>query len=205
MKVVQVETLIRTGSFPGSDLSKRLEQNLFDAIKLVKWPTGKDNFTINPVKHGNGVKPIKNSWIAHLKSVGWKSELSIKLDLSDMSSEAPANPGPLDAAYDTGNAQYFCAEWETGNISSSHRALNKLALGIIRGIFIGGVLIVPSSKLSPYLTDRVGNYRELVPYFPVWRALKTENALLQIIVVEHDSEDTGVPLINKGTDGRALQ
>ncbi|MGA1841038.1 MAG: hypothetical protein ACMUIU_10470 [bacterium] len=51
-----------------------------------------------------------------------------------------------DATYIVGD-RLFCVEWETGNISSSHRAINKMALGIIRDILIGGILIVPTRNL----------------------------------------------------------
>jgi hypothetical protein len=65
----------------------------------------------------------------------------------------------------------FCVEWETGNISSSHRAINKMALGILKDILIGGVLILPTRKMYSYLTDRVGNFPELAPY-PNFASLK---------------------------------
>jgi hypothetical protein len=56
-----------------------------------------------------------------------------------------------------------------------------------------------------YLTDRVGNFPELEPYFPLWQALKVEEGLLTIIAIEHDAVSQSVPRIPKGTDGRALQ
>jgi hypothetical protein len=40
------------------------------------------------------------------------------------------SPGPIDAVL-TEKQGDFAFEWETGNISSSHRALNKIALGLI--------------------------------------------------------------------------
>jgi len=36
---------------------------------------------------------------------------------------------------------------------------------------LGTALVLPSRKLYPYLTDRIGNYEELEPYFDVWRAV----------------------------------
>lgn len=56
-----------------------------------------------------------------------------------------------------------------------------------------------------YLTDRVGNYRELEPYFPLWQSLICEEGYLAVISIEHDSVSYDVPKIPKGTDGRALQ
>lgn len=97
----------------------------------------------------------------------------------------------------------FCIEWETGNISSSHRAVNKMALGIIKDILIGGALILPTRKMYNYLTDRVGNFPELSPYFPLWKSLPVKEGLLAIIAIEHDSVSKTVERIPKGTDGRA--
>jgi hypothetical protein len=65
-------------------------------------------------------------------------------------------------------------------------------------------LVIPSRKLYPYLTDRIGNYEELEPYFDVWRSVLIRDGLLAIFVIEHDQEDNNVPKIPKGTDGRAL-
>ncbi|MDZ8258105.1 hypothetical protein [Nostoc sp. ChiQUE01b] len=65
-------------------------------------------------------------------------------------------------------------------------------------------MVLPSRKLYPYLTDRIGNYEELEPYFDVWRAVRIEEGFLAIFVIEHDLLDNNVPKITKGTDGRAL-
>jgi Restriction endonuclease BamHI len=96
-------------------------------------------------------------------------------------------------------------EWETGNISSSHRALNKMALGLMKRLLIAGVLIVPSRKLYKFLTDRVGNFDELAPYLDLWAAVPCSEGVLEIVVVEQDAESKRVPKIPKGTDGRALR
>ena len=68
----------------------------------------------------------------------------------------------------------------------------------------GGVLVVPSNRLAPYLTDRIGNLRELVPYFPLWSSVAVECGYLGVIAVEQDGESFEVPRIPKGTDGRAM-
>jgi hypothetical protein len=96
-------------------------------------------------------------------------------------------------------------EWETGNISSSHRSLNKMALGIMRGKIAAGILIVPSSEFARFLTDRIGNIRELEPYLELWQATPCKHGgVLEIAVIEHDETSTKVPRITKMTDGRAL-
>ncbi len=80
-----------------------------------------------------------------------------------------------------------------------------MALGLISGDFLGGVLIIPSRAMYRYLTDRIGNYAEIEPYFPVWKSLQIKNGVFVVIEIEHDGLSTDVPRIQKGTDGRALR
>ncbi len=54
-----------------------------------------------------------------------------------------------------------------------------------------------------YLTDRIGNFAEIEPYFPVWRNLAISEGVLAIIEIEHDATSMDVLPIKKGTDGRA--
>lgn len=114
----------------------------------------------------------------------------------------------FDAHLDLGDSGTppFAVEWETGNISSSHRAISRIALGMLEDRIAGGILVVPSGSLYRYLTDRVGNYRELEPYFPLWRLWEAFTSFwyLAVIAVEHDETSPSVPRISKGTDGRAL-
>lgn len=196
VKIVQIETLISVGTFPQSDDWKRIERDLQAGVAAVHWPPDSGRFIIRPVAKGNGVKPIKDAMILSLKNAGWQSEKPLDLATAK-------KPGKLDAIIHTLHGP-FAFEWETGNISSSHRALNKMALGILKGKLVGGALVVPTRKLYKYLTDRVGNYAEIEPYLDLWKAIPCTNGVLQIIVVEHDATSTSVPLISKGTDGRAL-
>ena len=196
MKIVQEVSLISRGSFEESEEWGVIKNEIRIAIDAIAWPVGASNFTINPTRHGNGVKPIKNACMAALHdNFGWQLETKIRL--------ATRAPGRVDATKILDN-HLFAFEWETGNISSSHRAVNKLVLGILRGIFLGTALVLPSRKLYPYLTDRIGNYEELEPYFDVWRAVNIQEGFLAIFVIEHDALDSSVPTITKGTDGRAL-
>lgn len=133
----------------------------------------------------------------NLKSLGWN--LETKVNIATLK-----RPGPIDATYPVGK-KLFAAEWETGNISSSHRAVNKMALGLLQGNLIGGILIVPTREMYRYLTDRVGNLQELKPYFPLWSSIKCGEGLLAVIAIEHDAVSKNVPKITKGTEGRALQ
>lgn len=98
----------------------------------------------------------------------------------------------------------IAVEWETGNVSSSHRSLNKLCLFIKKQIIRAGFLVVPRRNLAQYLTDRIGNFEELEPYFEFWQsALESSQGTLEIIGIEHDETSYDVPRIPKGTDGRA--
>jgi Restriction endonuclease BamHI len=196
MKIVQEVSLISFGSFEESNDWSIIRSEIRDAISLIVHPPGTSSFTINPTKHGNGVKPIKEACMIALRDrYAWKLETRIKY--------ATKSPGKVDATKVI-DKHLFALEWETGNISSSHRAVNKMVLGLLRGVFLGAALVLPSRKIYPYLTDRIGNYEDLEPYFDVWRAVQLEEGFLAIFVIEHDRVDSNVPTLTKGTDGRAL-
>jgi len=193
MKIKQIRVLIDT--YKGQ--IHPIIDNLKIGISTTGWPTGSSTFQLNPTKKGNGVKPIKNNCIEHLESLGWKAESKIP----------GSNLGPLDAVFTNITKENFALEWETGNISSSHRAVNKLINEMLDGRLQGGFLVLPSKDFYKYLTDRVGNFPELEPYFNVWSAHKSTltNHYLAIIEIEYDELDEESPLISKGTDGRALR
>lgn len=196
MQIVQEISLISKGSFEDSQEWAVIQNEIRSAINLIVWPPGNSNFIINPTRHGNGVKPIKNFCMTALKeNFGWQLETQIRY--------ATRSPGRVDATK-TLDEHLFALEWETGNISSSHRAVNKMVLGLLRGVFLGSALVLPSRRLYPYLTDRIGNYEELEPYFDVWRAVEIKEGFLAVFVIEHDAVNSSVPTITKGTDGRAL-
>ena len=83
--------------------------------------------------------------------------------------------------------------------------MNKMAVGLLDGVLAGGILVLPSREMYQYLTDRIGNYAEIEPYFPVWKNLQIQEGVLAVIEIEHDALSTDVPTIRKGTDGRALR
>ena len=197
MNIVHEEILIDKGDISITEEWIDVHAEIYQAIASVVWPPNTADFTINPTRHGNGVKPIKEGCMVTLEEYfGWQPEAIIPV-LDDN------KPGKVDALkqISLGNIVF---EWETGNISSSHRALNKIALGMLNGTIVAGILVLPTRKLYPYLTDRIGNYEELQPYFPVWRELPVDYGLMLVIAIEHDAVDETVPLIAKGTDGRAL-
>jgi len=202
MKIIRIEPIIDAGVFSSSDDWEKIKTQIMQAIRSIEWPPGSGAFTLYDESgkkrgQGSGVKPIKTACMDMLKSLGWQLETPV--DIATVK-----RPGPMDATCKA-NGRLFCVEWETGNVSSSHRAINKMALGILKKVLIGGALIVPTRKMYKYLTDRIGNFPELEPYFPLWKALRVEEGLLVVIAVEHDAVSINVPRIKKGTDGRALQ
>lgn len=202
MKIVREETLLSCGKYAASAEWKKTRASLYKAIREVDWPRGSGTFTIHPESgkgrgQGNGVTPIKLGLMEELKGQGWKLEQP--LDIAILK-----RPGKLDAVLYTDYGP-VALEWETGNISSSHRALNKMALGLMKGVLAAGILVVPSRELYKYLTDRIGNMAELEPYLDLWRSVPCENAVLEIVAIEHDATSTKVPRIPKGTSGRALE
>lgn len=134
----------------------------------------------------------------YLYQQGWRHEKQMKIMRGK-------RPGKVDAVKTLSDGREFVVEWETGNISSSHRALNKMAVGILEHAIVGGILVLPTRDMYRYLTDRVGNFRELEPYFPMYEHLKAQEGVLAVIAIEHDGLSAEVPKIEKGTDGRALR
>jgi hypothetical protein len=200
LKIIRIETLIAVGAFAKSDDWKTIRDAMHKAIRAVDWPPGSGKFTIYPESgkkrgQGNGVKPIKNGLMVELKKQTWQLEAALDIATVD-------RPGKLDAVLTTKYGS-VALEWETGNISSSHRALNKMALGMLKRVLVGGVLVVPTREMYQYLTDRVGNWNELAPYLDLWRSIPCKEGVLEIVVVEHDAVSKSVPRIPKGTDGRA--
>jgi hypothetical protein len=201
VKIVHEEVLIDEGGFRQTPEYHKAHQDIIEAIAKIVWPPGNDRFVIHPSsrgnRHPNGVVPIKAALQDHLRDCGWSIETTVDVGVTRR------QPGPIDATI-TIEGKYFALEWETGNISSSHRALNKLAIGLSRGILVGGVLIVPSNNLYPHLTDRIGNFRELEPYLDLYRVVKCDYGVLCVMVVEHDAVSEDVPPIPKGLDGMSL-
>lgn len=203
MKIAETHDVFSQGSFPQSEEWRSACAQVKDAIRVTDWPHGSGKFIIFPQSgkkrgEGNGVVPIKKPCIEHLQQSGWLTEKLPPLEVGVM------RPGDLDALFHCSGG-YIGFEWETGNISSSHRSINKLLLTMQLGGLIGGFIVVPSDKLKPYLTDRIGNIGELRPYLPLWGSIPIQEGILQIVVVEHDATSFDVPRIPKGTDGRALR
>jgi hypothetical protein len=201
MKFVELITLIADEDFLVSPIWHRIISDLEYSVENIKWPIGTSDFAIFDDKgrgrgRGNGVTPIKKMFQSNLRNKNWILER--KLSIAQYK-----DPGKVDALLEIDD-KYFAVEWETGNISSSHRALNKMSIGIMRGKLIGGILILPTRNLYSYLTDRVGNFAEIEPYLDLWKSLNIKTGFLGIITVEQDKVSKNVPRIPKGTNGRAL-
>lgn len=171
----------------------------------------------------NGVGYLRSNFLRNMVDVQkWQPEENVDLGRDRVqpaiwsypSCEAYREPitsgfGGFDFLTTTPDGVRVAIEWETGNISSSHRSMNKLAIALKTGIIHAGVLVLPSRELYVHLTDRIGNISELSGYLEMWESLKTtvEQGLLAITVVEHDalSDDPTLPYLPTGNDGRAEQ
>jgi len=205
MKVVESIPVFDRGTFPKSLEWQKAKDQVHEAVECVDWPHGAGTFTIYPERAtnkkglgGNGVLPIKEPCIHKLKEFGWEVETLPEII------DGVLGTGDLDALITT-NAGKIAFEWETGNISSSHRAINKLLMGLKFGGIIGAILVVPSNRLKLWLTERIGNIGELRPYFRLWddAKLRNDEGVLQIVVCEHDAESMDVPRIPKQLGGNS--
>jgi hypothetical protein len=177
----------------------------------------------------NGVVPLRQAFRKNMeRTVDWKAEEPLSLTkyfeetrrnegLASIclypSGEALTEPlhegvGEFDFWFKSSDGFRVVVEWETGNISSSHRSLNKMCLALMGDIADAAVLIVPSIALAPHLTDRIGNIRELQPYFYFWQSLapRIRKGLLAVIEVEQDRTTSSLDLrdfIPSGFDGNA--
>ncbi len=202
MKIVGEQALVNCGKYVKSLEWRKVRAALHKAIKGVDWPPGTGSFTIYPQSgkkrgEGNGVTPIKVGLMAELKRQGWVIEAKAKNKIGKQL-------GDYDAVFETAYGPVVL-EWETGNISSSHRSMNKMTMNLAHGLIAAGILVVPSRKLYKFLTDRIGNIQELEPYFELWKSVPCESGILEIVVIEQDAESFDVPKIPKGTDGRAKE
>lgn len=146
----------------------------------------------NSSKNCNGVVPIKEDCYQLLEETyGWFREKPL-----DSFSE---KGGPIDVYKEFQNNKALLRvglEFETGNISSAHRSMNKLAIGIANDDIDFAVLIMPVSALSYYLTDRVSNYEELQPYYSL-----VNDYPFVFLGFDAESYSDTYPVLQKGRDG----
>jgi hypothetical protein len=201
VKIVHVETVLSCGSYASSTHWAKTRRDIHKAVRKCAWPPGSKRFTIYPQSgkkrgEGNGVGPIRAEFIKELQKLEWTIEGAAKNQFGQLIGNFDAViPGPKGPVV---------VEWETGNISSSHRSMNKLTMLVADGLIAAGTLVVPSRKLYVYLTDRIGNYKELEPYLKLWKSVPCKKGVLEIVVIEQDAESKKVRKIPKTTGGRAL-
>ena len=235
MKWLRTMVLFDKGGVIDEPGWEAIHSSFVRSIEAIENPTGSGSFTLReriPLQRAarsqqkfarNGVVSIKNQFYRHLTEVeGWLPEtgLDFGTGLNDLMVPLTLYPsgreyreplatsfGPFDFATTGPGGIKTVIEWETGNISSSHRSINKLCVCLNAGIVQAGVVIVPSRPLYRHLTDRIGNIDELSGYLSLWQSMETkvEKGLLAIAVVEHDhlTTATDFPLLDRGNDGRA--
>lgn len=251
MKFVRTVVVFDRGNLIDSEQWASMHESYVKALEAIVHPPDQDQFIIrkkmrkldaagNPSKQWvrNGVVPIKNQFLANLKSSGWHAERptglarephalekakrkaevllkeypskrDVRLDDADWSEVFHDKVGDFDFFTELPGGVRCVVEWETGNISSSHRSMNKLCLVMLAGLVDIGVVILPSRLLYSHLTDRIGNWMELSPYLPLWHRIGQgmERGLLAVTVVEHDelTNDPAIPFIEQGSDGRSAE
>jgi hypothetical protein len=73
VKLLAWDAIIDNG-FSTTDEFRHVERDIKDGIGRITWPPGSDTFTILPERKANGVKPIKEAFVAHLKDRDWVPE-----------------------------------------------------------------------------------------------------------------------------------
>lgn len=211
----------------------KIHKSYVNSIKSVVYPPGAKSLTIREKSKNaskkwvrNGVGYLRNCFLAHMIGVEkWHHEFGFSLGKKQkpptLENYPKTNPptylpepitsgfGNFDFVTTGANGTRVAIEWETGNISSSHRSMNKLCIALIAHEIDVGVLIVPSRDLYDHLTDRVGNIGELSGYLNMWAELecRVDRGALVVTVVEHDflTTDPQFPYLNTGNDGRAAE
>jgi hypothetical protein len=229
MKWLRTLVLFDRGGVITSADWKNIHESYVRSIQTIDFPEGSGILKLRrkfqrPDKqwNRNGVTFLKNRFLGHMKDQGWRAEVNFDLGKNRIppelrlypSLEAYCEPstsefGGFDFVTTAPSGTHVAIEWETGNISSSHRSMNKLAIALISGKIDAGVLVVPSRNLYNHLTDRTGNIGELSGYLSMWKGIEPSVArgLLAITVVEHDelTDDENYPYLPVGNDGRAKE
>ncbi|MBT9333332.1 hypothetical protein [Paracidobacterium acidisoli] len=230
MKWLRTLVLFDQGDVIRSDDWKSLHESYVRSIQSIDNPRGSGRLCLrgkirlpNNQWLRNGVGYLRARFLDHIQNIeGWRAEGAVNLardreqppirlypSLENYREPITSDFGGFDLVTRGDNGTQIAIEWETGNISSSHRSMNKLAIALGAGIIQVGVLIVPSRGLYTHLTDRIGNIGELSGYLSMWESLKASvpRGLLAISVVEHDelTDDQDFDFLKVGFDGRAAE
>lgn len=228
MKWLRTLVLFAKGDVLASPDWCAVHESYVRSINSIEHPIGSGSFTVRRKRRGpngkwirNGVGYLRQNFLNHIVEVeGWRAEGLADLGLGGQPpirlyptmEEYPIGVtifGDFDLVTTAPNGTRVAIEWETGNVSSSHRSMNKLVLALESGSVSVGVLIVPSRLLYEHLTDRIGNFEELSGYMRMWQSFgaNVQRGLLAVSVVEHDhlTDDPNIPYLWVGDDGNALR
>lgn len=230
MRWLRTMVLFDKGGVISSPYWTNLHESYVRAIASIEHPRGSGSLTLrrkqrlpNNQWKRNGVGYLRKEFLAFMRDhEGWRAESDVFLSrdrnqpplllypsLEEYREPITSDFGGFDFMATAENGTRVAIEWETGNISSSHRSMNKLAIALSSGLMEVGVLIVPSRPLYEHLTDRIGNIGELSGYLSMWEGLKgvVERGLLAITVVEHDqlTDSEDIEYLAVGGDGRARE
>ena len=230
MKWLRTLVLFDKGDILASEDWKTVHTSYVRAIDSIDHPSGTGTLTLrekvrmpNRQWQRNGVGYLRARFLSCMREVeNWQTESNVDLkrdrqqppillypSLEPYREPITSDFGGFDFMTTAAHGTRIAIEWETGNISSSHRSMNKLAIALTNGLVEIGVLIVPSRKLYEHLTDRIGNIGELSGYLSMWEGLKSvvTKGLLAITIVEHDALTTNAsfPYLNVAGDGRAKE
>lgn len=164
---------------------------------IINNVTSRDGiFVLNSsAKNCNGVVPVKERCYQILEEeFEWFREKPLLYFRDDAK-----KGGPIDVYKEfVAGTDIFKVglEFETGNISSAHRSVNKLRVGIAMGELDLAILMMPIKQMSFYLTDRVSNYEELEPYFCLLDGIP-----FVVFGFDADVYCPTAPLLPKGKDG----
>lgn len=149
----------------------------------------------NSFKNCNGVGPVKEMCYQILEEQYlWFREKPLTYFHDDVQ-----KGGPIDVYKEFGSGKdsfKVGLEFETGNVSSAHRSMNKLCVGIKKQELDMAILMMPIKQMSFYLTDRVSNYEEVEPYLFL-------HDDIPFVVFGFDAEEYSLtePPLPKGKDG----
>jgi hypothetical protein len=231
MKWLRTIVLFDKGNLISSSDWHSIHQAFVRSIESIDHPKGsgrlvlrrKEKNAISNKWMRNGVVFLRSRFLEHIvKNEGWKAEGEVDLQnleakpilqlypsMKPYSEPITSKFGDFDFVTTTAGGMRVAIEWETGNISSSHRSLNKLCIALATKKLQAGVLILPSRNLYEHLTERIGNIGELSPYLGMWKGMgeAVEHGMLALAVVEHDelTDDPEFPYLKVGEDGRAVE
>ncbi|ENE1253169.1 hypothetical protein ABM187_003379 [Stenotrophomonas maltophilia] len=227
MKWIRTIVIFDRGNICLSDDWNVIHGSVVRSIESIKFPPESETLTLRTKSRidgqwqRNGVGYLRSNFFeAMVNRERWIPEAQVGIERLQLQTELMTFPdlmpyqepitssfGHFDFMTRTKSGLNVAIEWETGNISSSHRSINKLTIAISAGVINAGILVLPSRKLYEHLTDRIGNIGELSPYLRMWSQMGSsiKSGMLSIIIVEQDSltDDLDFKYLPRGNDGRA--